>query len=159
MKYILIFTSLFFTTFSSFAGRSSQVNILIGQETPDSGEVRSAKATLVKFSLTTEPTIFRFVTSFVVSFGTNYTQGDIGLGAQFYPLAYKSKSYVQPLLFAEGVFGVGSFDEKSRTDAGYELGAGLDFRLGKSGGINLSVSIKESEESSTRIWLGWFTTI
>ena len=156
--YIYIILSFLLCT-SNYAARNSQVNGFLGQDTPDTGEERTGSATLFKFSLTTKPSILRFVTSFTGAVGSGFTQGELGFGVQMYPLAFKNKSYVQPLVYIEGVFGVGSLNDKSRTDAGYDLGAGLDIRMGKISGLNISVSIHNATESSTRLWLGWFTMI
>lgn len=139
------------------AARKSQINFNLGQDTPDDGEARENSATLFRMSLSTEPSWFRLVAGFTMINGSAFMQGEFTIGPYIYPLANVRKTPIQPFVFAEGVFGVGTLDEEARMDTGMGMGAGVDWRWGKKSGITVAMELHTATETSNRIWLGWFS--
>lgn len=144
-------------SFNIVANKKSQLNLNLGLDYPDKGQDRSSSATMLKFGISTKPSIFRFSAGFTLSVGSGYKQGELNIGPYIYPLAYVKKVAFQPFLFAEGKFGVGQFSSKARMDTGYGIGTGTDIRFGKSSGITLAAELHSAEEDANRFWLGWYT--
>lgn len=135
---------------------SFRTSFYAGQDRPDDGETREDAATLFRFGISTEPTMFRLNAAFSYLSGSEFTQGEFALGPHIYPLANVRKSRIQPFVYAEAIVGFGSFQEEARQDFGYDLGAGLDWRWGKASGLSLAVALHAAEESGHRVYLGWF---
>jgi hypothetical protein len=155
---ILVLVSIFlYGSGDAHAARRSQININLGIDSPDDGEDRESAATMFRASLSTAPYMFRFVAGFTAVLGSAYMQGEFTFGPYFYILSSIKKTPIQPFIFAEGVFGVGTLDEEARTDAGSGLGAGVDIKFAKMSGITFSMEMHSASETSNRIWFGWFT--
>lgn len=142
---------------SNIYGKGSQFNTDFGIDTPDSTETRTETATLLKFALANDKkSWWRWVGSFAIAWGGKLKQGEFLFGPHIYPLVGVSKSKVQPFLYAEGVWGLGSYDEVSRTEAGFAMGVGADLFLGKSWGLTVAFEQHNATETATRLWLGIF---
>ncbi len=152
----LFLLSLFILLNANAFAANFRTSFYVGQDNPDDGEAREDSANLFRFGISTEPAMFRLNASFSYLTGSEFTQGEFAIGPHFYPLAGQGKSRIQPFLYAEGLVGFGSFNEEARQDAGYDLGAGLDWRWGKQSGLSLAVALHSGEESGHRLYLGWF---
>lgn len=154
--YIRFFLFCSFLFISNIHARDYQFNLNVGQDSPDKDSERIDSATLIKFALSNRPNLFRINAQFTYMTGNNFTQGETGLGLYIYPLTFISKAPISPYLYAEGTFGIGSFNEVSRTDGGLGLGAGVDLYFAKTVGVTLAVEQKSATEKASRIWAGIF---
>ncbi|OFZ48736.1 MAG: hypothetical protein A2381_05295 [Bdellovibrionales bacterium RIFOXYB1_FULL_37_110] len=160
MKYfnILVFISMLSTSYvglSSTNTASYQFNFNLGQDNPDEGETRTGNASMARFAISTKPRLFRLVGAFTALTGGGLQQGEFSAGPHVYPFGNINRGFIQPYLFAEGSFGIGTFEEKTRYDSGYGVGVGCDFFLNKKGGMTLAVEKKEAAESAYRLWIGF----
>ena len=136
---------------------ASQFNLDFGLDTPDASEVRSGNATLIKFALANnKKSWWRWVGAFAIAWGSLFKQGEFLFGPHIYPLVGVSKSKVQPFLYAEGVWGLGSFNNASRTEAGFAMGVGADIFIKKRWGFTIAFEQHNATETATRIWIGIF---
>lgn len=142
---------------SELFARGSQFNFNIGLDDPDDGEARSSTAPIMKFGISSnKDKFFRWNGGFIVAWGGGLKQGEFTFGPYIYPLSSISKTAAQPFLYAEGVWGMGSYDGKSRTEAGFTLGVGSDLAIGKQWGLTLAFEQHNATETATRLWLGLY---
>jgi len=154
-RYLLLFL-ICSIPISGFTAAKRQFNWQYGFEDPEKGESRTNAANLLKFAVSSQPKWLRLVTGFTLSIGSTYKQGDISLGPYIYFLSDVKKSNIQPFFYAEGIAGVGQFDDKSHFNGGYEVGAGVDLKWFSSSGISLAIALNKTKVDSLRIWLGYY---
>jgi len=155
---IFVLISMLFTSYQSIASSNTagyQFNFNLGQDNPDEGETRTGAATMARFAISTKPRLFRMVGAFTALTGGGLQQGEFSAGPHLYPFGNINRGFIQPYLFAEGSFGIGTFEEKTRYDSGYGVGVGCDFFLSKKGGMTLAVEKKQATESAYRLWIGF----
>ena len=152
--FLLLISSLTYSNIS--LGKGFQFNFNVGTDDPESTDERSGSAFLMRFALSTPPKWIRLVTAFTAMTGGGLTQGEFALGPHFYVLSHIRNSPVQPFFFAEGSFGVGTYDDEVRTDGGFGIGVGVDMNFGDRGGMTLAVEQHNATESAHRLWLGFF---
>ncbi|MEE2742439.1 MAG: hypothetical protein VYD54_00940 [Bdellovibrionota bacterium] len=135
-------------------GKKYRGNISLGIETIGEG-TRSDPGILLKAYLSGGG-LLKYSSSFALVNANNYLQGEFSLGGQFYPLNSFSESFIQPFFYLEAVLGVGAYKKVTRTDAGHNIGVGLDVSLYKRYGISLIVESHQAAENSLRIIFGIF---
>lgn len=152
-----LFVFLFWSTnIFAYGNARTQFNLLLGTDNPQEGEERDSNASMLKFGITTRPqNIFRFGASFNYVTGGGLQQGEFACGPFVFPFAKNGRAPVQPFLFGEATLGVGTYDEKLRTDTGGGFGVGADFRVAKKWGISLVIEQHLATESSQRLFLGF----
>ncbi len=124
---------------------------------PDDGETRTSTAPLLKFAVSSKTDSFiRWVGGFIAAWGGGLKQGEFTFGPYIYPLSYNSKAVAQPFVYAEGIWGLGSYDNKSRTEAGFTLGVGIDLLMTKDWGWTLAFEQHNATETATRLYLGLY---
>ncbi|MCB9060843.1 MAG: hypothetical protein H6622_04910 [Halobacteriovoraceae bacterium] len=155
MKRVIFTILISFITSNLFAAKF-QFDLLGGYDTPQADDERTASAALLKFNLSTKPAMFRWQSGFALAFASGLTQGEFSFGFNFYPLTHLQKTPAQPFLFAEGVFGLGTYDELVRMDTGYGLGVGINLNFWKSSGMTVAVEQHKATETATRLWFGLF---
>ena len=155
MKRLSLVLALLFCGLSNAA--NFHFNFNLGQDNPDDGEEREGAATLIGFGLTSGKKIFRLRSSFVYLTGAGQlSQGDFNLGVSIYPFSNISNTPAQPYIYAQGKVGFGTFEDKTRTDSGYGMGAGVDLAFFKSSGLTIEVEQHSATESATRLWVGYY---
>ena len=157
MNKIFLTLTLILVTFGSYAAGDFNFHLNAGQDNPDDGETRTNGATLLKFELVNGKRIFRMGVGFTYLMGSGqFSQGELTVGPFIYPLGKMSKSPAQPFVFALGKVGFGTLSDKSRTDTGFGMGAGVDLHMLDRGGVTLAVEQHTATETATRLWFGIF---
>ncbi len=142
LKLFILLTFFALGTFNNaFSSNTAkyQFNLNVGSDNPDTSATRSGNATLIKFAISTRPKIFRLVGGFTYLTGGGLQQGEFSVGPHIYPFASIPRTPIQPFLYAEGAFGIGSYLDEIRYDAGYGIGLGIDFQLFKKSGFTFAI--------------------
>ena len=165
MKYFILFILLTQTSFSEEAHcpclqqqktappkENYRGNISLGLETIGEGS-RKDPGMLLKAYLSGGGRL-KYSSSFALVTASNYYQGEFSLGGHFYPLNNFSESFLQPFFYLEAALGVGAYKKITRTDAGHNIGVGLDVEIYKRYGISLIIESHQAAENSLRIIFG-----
>ena len=156
-RILRIVFSLFLIVPLSAHATGYQININPGIDMPSKGKRSNAYLLGGQFSVMRK--MFRAQSAFTAMMGSGFLEGEAAIGFNIYLITpfVSETAFVHPFLTASGLLGIGTLKGKSRTDAGYEYGAGIDLKFWKRSGITLSVQQRSAAEQSSRYVLGIFS--